>query len=783
MTTSTLNAYESDYAVGRQHVHFDGRSSTPTTGAMNDRDAQCYWRVVNEAGDAFVHRVNGVLDFAWLGTGTQSVRMMAVDRAGNKGSWVTYTYSVAANAAADHVRYVDNTASGGAAGTEGDPFETIAEAKSYMASNVGSGEVGIIFVREGQTHSLTASAWDGGDATARLVRFVRWGTSTTKPVMQWNASSTGFNFGKRGSIHVESIVLNGGTTPHAATCVNSGRSTGDETDRNAYNGMFYDVDFESWGYTFEGEDDLAAAERYSGVLDFMAWEDCTFSGNEHTGGNHYYWIGLRHLRYGLMRNVEILDGVSGQQVFRLYSWADSVIDGFVDDSDTSVRLRFASNPTSEPLGWERCSFSGITRYTTSAEFADISLEADASIDGNAAFTDCRWVNCTLTGGGYATFTDNGGADNGVECTRVDFINCVASRQFTLGVSAVSANVHTSVRFRDCTVVRGYQDGAFLILQGSSTSYAADAIEVHGCYIYWRQTESLDYGGFYVAGGISQAELADIIGASDYNHTAKVDGDSVNWLEHSGGTSSRSAWTTASGFDGNSDHLSSTTLDLTDNGATNQEDLDVRLTAGSGPLAGAGYPLPSGVAIDADGFLRDTSTPDAGPFEFGASATPDDPSLSGSPYTLTADAGAFTLTGQDASPLVDRVVTADAAAFTMTGQDASLLVGYAVAADAGAFTASGQDADFLRGYVLAAEAGAFVLTGQDATLTIPGSYTLTAEAGSFAITGQDASFLRGYIFTVDPGALVLTGQNASFRYSGNVQEIKSITIAISLHLGL
>lgn len=94
------------------------------------------------------------------------------------------------------------------------------------------------------------------------------------------------------------------------------------------------------------------------------------------------------------------------------------------------------------------------------------------------------------------------------------------------------------------------------------------------------------------------------------------------------------------------------------------------------------------------------------------------------YTLTADAGSFTLSGQDAGFVVGRILTADAGSFALTGQDAALRIGRVITADA----------------------GAFVLTGQDATLTVTPAggtaYTLTAEAGAFALTGQDAEFRIG-----------------------------------------
>jgi hypothetical protein len=72
----------------------------------------------------------------------------------------------------------------------------------------------------------------------------------------------------------------------------------------------------------------------------------------------------------------------------------------------------------------------------------------------------------------------------------------------------------------------------------------------------------------------------------------------------------------------------TTFNLTDVGFTASADGDFHLLSDSGPLAGTGYPLALGVSIDADGYLRSATTPDAGPYEYGASTTPDDPEIGG-----------------------------------------------------------------------------------------------------------------------------------------------------------
>ena len=67
--------------------------------------------------------------------------------------------------------------------------------------------------------------------------------------------------------------------------------------------------------------------------------------------------------------------------------------------------------------------------------------------------------------------------------------------------------------------------------------------------------------------------------------------------------------------------------------------------------------------------------------------------------------------------------------------------YTLTADAGTFTITGSDATLERLYPnFPAVGGSFTITGSDATLTYtqPGVYTITADAGSYSITGSPAT---------------------------------------------
>ena len=65
------------------------------------------------------------------------------------------------------------------------------------------------------------------------------------------------------------------------------------------------------------------------------------------------------------------------------------------------------------------------------------------------------------------------------------------------------------------------------------------------------------------------------------------------------------------------------------------------------------------------------------------------------YPLLADAGFFTLTGQDAGLRVTRRLVADVGVFTLAGQDAGLRVTRRLVADVGVFTLVGQSIELVR----------------------------------------------------------------------------------------
>ena len=132
------------------------------------------------------------------------------------------------------------------------------------------------------------------------------------------------------------------------------------------------------------------------------------------------------------------------------------------------------------------------------------------------------------------------------------------------------------------------------------------------------------------------------------------------------------------------------------------------------------------------------------------------------YLLNAESGSYTLNGQTANLLLNRLLATESGSLTLTGQNTSLLLNRLLSTESGSFTLSGVNVNLLLGRVLGAEAGSFTLIGTDVNLVYSGSatYTLTADVGTFTLTGTNASLLVNRILTVDNGSFALSGQDAS-----------------------
>lgn len=130
--------------------------------------------------------------------------------------------------------------------------------------------------------------------------------------------------------------------------------------------------------------------------------------------------------------------------------------------------------------------------------------------------------------------------------------------------------------------------------------------------------------------------------------------------------------------------------------------------------------------------------------------------------MTASVGTFTLTGQAAGLTAARILVADPAAFTLSGLATGLLFGHYLAADAASLTLTGTATGLVAARLLAADLGAVTLTGVAAGLTT--ARRMDAALGVFALTGADAGLTYapagGYILSADAAAFTFASQDAA-----------------------
>jgi len=157
------------------------------------------------------------------------------------------------------------------------------------------------------------------------------------------------------------------------------------------------------------------------------------------------------------------------------------------------------------------------------------------------------------------------------------------------------------------------------------------------------------------------------------------------------------------------------------------------------------------------------------------------------YTLTAEPGAFVLTGQPVALRAGRRLALAAGTFALSGQAVALLAGRRLALAAGgfalagqpvalraarrlpladgAFTLAGQPVALLAGRRLVLAPGSFALVGQPVTLSYSENLvhrTLVAEPGNFALIGQDVRLLAGRRIAAAAGTFSLSGQPVALR---------------------
>jgi len=162
---------------------------------------------------------------------------------------------------------------------------------------------------------------------------------------------------------------------------------------------------------------------------------------------------------------------------------------------------------------------------------------------------------------------------------------------------------------------------------------------------------------------------------------------------------------------------------------------------------------------------------------------------GQAYTVAANAGSYSITGQAATVRRARKVVAASSSYAISGQAAAVKIGRKVGASVGSYGISGVAAALKTGrkvtaasasYSLggvpvslvasrkvAAAAGAYSITGSAAGLGKTGNTVLLAVGSSYSLAGQPAALRNARRFTASAGGYLLSGTAATLRFARKV----------------
>jgi len=141
---------------------------------------------------------------------------------------------------------------------------------------------------------------------------------------------------------------------------------------------------------------------------------------------------------------------------------------------------------------------------------------------------------------------------------------------------------------------------------------------------------------------------------------------------------------------------------------------------------------------------------------------------GGSYTLTAQAGIYSLTGQPAQLLKSKLLTSSGGTYQHVGADASLYRSKQLSLSGGSYSTSGTSADITftglaANYLLTAQGGSYNLVGSSADITytaLSPSYLLTAQGGTYTLSGNSIDLRKSKRLTASGGGYSYTGQQVN-----------------------
>lgn len=94
--------------------------------------------------------------------------------------------------------------------------------------------------------------------------------------------------------------------------------------------------------------------------------------------------------------------------------------------------------------------------------------------------------------------------------------------------------------------------------------------------------------------------------------------------------------------------------------------------------------------------------------------------------------------------------------------AKLTNNYTLTVDAAAFTVSGQNVNLVKSSVLVVDPASYTISAQNVGLIK--SSVLVVDPSSYSITTQNVNLIKSSVLTVDPASYSVTGQNVTLTYT-------------------
>jgi len=142
-------------------------------------------------------------------------------------------------------------------------------------------------------------------------------------------------------------------------------------------------------------------------------------------------------------------------------------------------------------------------------------------------------------------------------------------------------------------------------------------------------------------------------------------------------------------------------------------------------------------------------------------------------TPSMDAGAYTLTGNDANTGASLTFSADTGSYDFTGNNNIIDAGLVVNPDLGSYTLTGfANQLFITRAAIGADLATYVVTGNDATIVQ--SVIVSLESGSYTLTGN--TIAMDIEIPAALGTYTLTGNDATFTVGGTAPNNSLVTSA-------